>query len=621
MYQNILRLEGVMAVLVLCGAALRRSKVITDEGQDCLTDLLTDLILPCNIFLSFPGQTDLETLHSFLITILISVLVMLGTAGLGKAVYRRCEERTAKVFQYGLVNSNAMFIGLPVVQSLLGSQGVMQLTMYMIFVRMFCWSYGLSLYTGVRADWRTSARRLLLHPCMLAAVLGLLAMLTGLRLPLPPREAVDRAWRQALDALEAKLVVLDDDPTGIQTVHDVAVYTDWEEETLRRALEEEGRMFFVLTNSRSFSQAETVRVHREIARNLSAAARTTGRSFLLLSRGDSTLRGHYPLETQTLREELERQGPVRYDGEILMPYFQEGGRITVGDVHYVRMGGRLVPAGETEFARDTTFAFHASDLKQWCQEKTHGAYPASQVLSIPLEQLRRCDYEGIADTLCRARDFQKIVVNGADDLDAEVFVTGLVLALARGKHFLFRCAAGLVVVGSHVDKSTRQLEYLLRELPGLCPICLQARRVLEPGGLEAETRRVREEAERAILAGTTAVVFTSRTVLRASSDSVGDNLELSVRIAGAVTGLVGALSLRPRFLVAKGGITSSEIGVRALGVRRAWVLGQIAPGVPVWQTGPESRFPGLPYVIFPGNVGEDSTLFDVVRRLTSAGRG
>lgn len=183
MYQNILRLEGVMAVLVLCGAALRRSKVITDEGQDCLTDLLTDLILPCNIFLSFPGQTDLETLHSFLITILISVLVMLGTAGLGKAVYRRCEERTAKVFQYGLVNSNAMFIGLPVVQSLLGSQGVMQLTMYMIFVRMFCWSYGLSLYTGVRADWRTSARRLLLHPCMLAAVLGLLAMLTGLRLP------------------------------------------------------------------------------------------------------------------------------------------------------------------------------------------------------------------------------------------------------------------------------------------------------------------------------------------------------------------------------------------------------------------------------------------------------
>lgn len=471
----------------------------------------------------------------------------------------------------------------------------------------------------------------------------------ALHLPLPPREAVDRAWRQALDALKAKLVVLDDDPTGIQTVHDVAVYTDWEEETLRRALEEEGRMFFVLTNSRSFFQAETVRVHREIARNLSAAARTTGRSFLLLSRGDSTLRGHYPLETQTLREELERQGPVRYDGEILMPYFQEGGRITVGDVHYVRMGGRLVPAGETEFARDTTFAFHASDLKQWCQEKTHGAYPASQVLSIPLEQLRRCDYEGIADTLCRAREFQKIVVNGADDLDAEVFVTGLVLALARGKHFLFRCAAGLVrvlggveprpllsgpelsggdsklgglvVVGSHVDKSTRQLEHLLRELPGLCPICLQAGRVLEPGGLEAETRRVREQAERAILAGTTAVVFTSRTVLRASSDSVGDNLELSVRIAGAVTGLVETLSLRPRFLVAKGGITSSEIGVRALGVRRAWVLGQIAPGVPVWQTGPESRFPGLPYVIFPGNVGEDSTLYDVVRRLTSAGRG
>ncbi|MFR7893901.1 MAG: AEC family transporter [Dysosmobacter sp.] len=55
--------------------------------------------------------------------------------------------------------------------------------MYMIFVRMFCWSYGLSLYTGVKSDWKGSFKRLLTHPCMIAAALGVAAMVTGIRLP------------------------------------------------------------------------------------------------------------------------------------------------------------------------------------------------------------------------------------------------------------------------------------------------------------------------------------------------------------------------------------------------------------------------------------------------------
>ena len=141
------------------------------------------LILPCNIFLSFEGNTDMSALKSSLLTVIISVLVMLCTAILGKVIYRHREERKAKVFRYGLVNSNALFIGLPIIQSLLGDAGVLQLSMYMIFVRMFCWSYGLSLYTGVKSDWKGSFKRLLTHPCMIAAALGVAAMVTGIRLP------------------------------------------------------------------------------------------------------------------------------------------------------------------------------------------------------------------------------------------------------------------------------------------------------------------------------------------------------------------------------------------------------------------------------------------------------
>lgn len=183
MLKDLLQLEIIMVLLALTGVWLRRRGIITDQGRDCLTDVLMTVILPCNIFLSFKTDADMETLRSFLVTIVISVLVMLFTAVLGKAMYGRKEDHQQKVFRYGLINSNALFIGLPIIQSLLGDAGVLQQTMYMIFVRVFCWSYGLSLYTGVKSDWKASAKRLMTNACMIAAALGLVMMLTGFRLP------------------------------------------------------------------------------------------------------------------------------------------------------------------------------------------------------------------------------------------------------------------------------------------------------------------------------------------------------------------------------------------------------------------------------------------------------
>ena len=109
---------------------------------------------------------------------------------------------------------------------------------------------------------------------------------------------------QAMEGFHKKLVVLDDDPTGVQTVHDVSVYTDWEEESIRKGFEEKESMFFILTNSRSFSVEETTKAHLEIAARVAKVAGELGQDFMIISRGDSTLRGHYPLETQLLAEGL-----------------------------------------------------------------------------------------------------------------------------------------------------------------------------------------------------------------------------------------------------------------------------------------------------------------------------
>ena len=453
--------------------------------------------------------------------------------------------------------------------------------------------------------------------------------------PQANKPEIDKLLAAAVAKSRYKIVVLDDDPTGVQTVHHVSVYTDWSPESLRSGFLEDRPLFFVLTNSRAMTAEQTAAAHKEIIRNVTQVAAETKREFLLISRGDSTLRGHYPLETECLREELVANGGRPVDGEILCPYFREGGRLTIGNVHYVQSGETLIPAAETEFARDKTFGYTHSDLREYVEEKTNGAYPASDVQSVTLAELRAMDFDGITAKLESLHDFQKLIINAADEYDLKVFCVALYRALGTGKRFLFRTAAsfvkaianipdqpllgytemmngehqrgGIVVVGSHTKKTTEQLEQLLT-LPQVEGVALNSDLVLTPGVLDAKIGRVIGVCDRLIRKGITPVVYTRRTVLTLPDDTPEAALLRSVRISEALQSVVAKLGIAPAFIIAKGGITSSDIAVKALRVQRAEVLGQIRPGVPVWQTGGESRFPGIPYVIFPGNVGQQDTL-------------
>ncbi len=468
-------------------------------------------------------------------------------------------------------------------------------------------------------------------------------------LPPPDTAAADEALRVELEQDGRKVVVLDDDPTGVQTVHGVPVYTDWEPDTLREGFAEDGRMFFILTNSRAMTAPQAAAANREMAQAIDAASRATDKDYILISRSDSTLRGHYPLETAVLRSTLEELGAQPFDGEILCPFFQEGGRYTLGNIHYVAEGESLVPAGQTEFAKDATFGYTASGLPEWCEEKTGGEARAEDAVCIALEDLRALRYEKITEQLMGVRGFGKVIVNSADYADVKVFITCFLRASRAGKRFLFRTAAavpkvlggvpdrplltraelapeesrngGIVLVGSHVNKTTRQLEALRDCSHPLEFIEFDQHMVVQPGGLEDEVARVVKLAQEMIVAGRSVAVYTRRDRFDLSGADADRQLEISVRISDAVTSIVGLMTVRPGFIVAKGGITSSDVGTKALRVHRAIVMGQIRPGVPVWMTGPESKFPGMPYVIFPGNVGEQDTLRQVVEILTGADPG
>lgn len=462
---------------------------------------------------------------------------------------------------------------------------------------------------------------------------------------LPPsdQDAVDVLWRNGLEKLYRKIVVLDDDPTGVQTVHGVHVYTDWSKACIESGFREENKLFYLLTNSRGMTADQSAAAHREIARRVWEAGRLTGKEFLLMSRSDSTLRGHFPLETATLRETIFQESGEDFHGEVFCPFFPEGGRYTLDNIHYVKEGGRLVPAARTEFAKDVTFGYHASDLREYVEEKTQGRYPAKEVTCISLESLRAMDIDRITKQLLAVSGFGKIVVNAAAYDDLKVFSAALCQALAQGRRFLFRTAAslvkvlggmtdrpllrreemivtgmkngGLIVVGSHTEKTTGQLREL--ELSGLAELLeFDSDLVLKPGALEAEAVRVAARCTALIAAGRTAAVYTKRKLLTAQGDTPEQALLRSVKISEAVASVVRRLEAGPSFLLAKGGITSSDVGLKGLGVKKALVLGQAASGVPVWYTGEESRFPHTPYVIFPGNVGGAHVLREVVEKMT-----
>jgi len=433
-----------------------------------------------------------------------------------------------------------------------------------------------------------------------------------------------------------KVVVLDDDPTGTQTVHDVPVLTEWSVEALCAELESELPAFYILTNSRSLSLAEAVALNATVGRNLLEARYRSGREFVVVSRSDSTLRGHFPGEIRALAQALQQQ----FDAWLIIPFFLEGGRYTIHDVHYVAEGEQLVPAGETEFARDVVFGYHASNLREWVEEKTKGDVRASDVASISIEDLRLGGPDRVTEQLTALRNGNICIVNAASMRDLQVFVLGLLRAEALGKRFLYRTAAsfvqvraglaphpllqrsafdlsfgsgGLIVVGSHVPRTTAQIRTLISG-SDICSLEVAVEGLLDDKHWQQETKRLAQQAAQLLRSGCNVMLYTSRQLVTGANAE--HSLSIGRRVSEGLVSIVRAISARPRYLVAKGGITSSDVATYGLDVKRAMVMGQILPGVPVWRLGPESRFPGLAYVVFPGNVGDAQSLLRVVQMLS-----
>ncbi|MCA4134061.1 four-carbon acid sugar kinase family protein [Arthrobacter sp. M4] len=463
------------------------------------------------------------------------------------------------------------------------------------------------------------------------------------------------------------LVVLDDDPTGTQSVANLPVLTRWDVQDFEWAFthiaESQSKpAVYVLTNTRSLDPAEAADRNEEVVRNALAAAGDSVR-LGFVSRSDSTLRGHYPLEPDVIAATVADVTGEATDGVVIVPAFPDAGRVTIGGVHYMRgtgeSAGSLIPVAETEFAKDASFGFANSVMAEYVQEKSQGRFTADSVIVLDLNVIRAAGPDGdpavsakaIADAIEGATNSTPIVADIVTENDFRALALGLEEAERRGKKLLYRVgppfvrgrigqeirdaltgeeayegnnpstAGGLIVVGSHVGLTTRQLNVLTAEHSSANIIEIDVERLLTDSaagdsGADAYIDTVVAAVVDALKGGDV-IVHTSRLLIK--TDDAAESLRIARTVSAAVVAVVNRTlkTFPPRFVIAKGGITSSDVAAHGLEIRHGIVRGPMLPGiVSLWEPvdGPAK---GIPYIVFAGNVGGDESLSQVTRKLSA----
>jgi uncharacterized protein YgbK (DUF1537 family) len=436
-------------------------------------------------------------------------------------------------------------------------------------------------------------------------------------------------------ANQPKIIVLDDDPTGSQTVHSCLLLTKWDVETLKLGLTDTIPIFFILTNTRALTSVQAAATTKEVCQNLKIAIEQVGiTDFLVVSRSDSTLRGHYPIETDVIAAELGG-----FDAHFLMPAFFEGGRITRDSIHYLLVDGVETPVHKTEFAKDSVFAYSHSYLPDYVAEKTHGKIPADRVVQFLLDEVRT----GSLDKLMQLSRNRCCVVDGEQQSDFDKFAADILVAASQGKKFLFRSGAsiltslahlgsqpipatemstyvrdgkpGAIIVGSHVTKTTEQLTELLKA-DGIVGVEIDVAQLVTTD-VNVRTQLLAttiDQINTIHAAGNTPAIYTSRQEL--TFDSIKTRLQFGEAVSALLMDVIRALPADIGFLISKGGITSNDTLSHGLAMPTARLLGQILPGCSVIVTPPtHPQFPNLPVVLFPGNVGATDALATAYLRL------
>ena len=396
-----------------------------------------------------------------------------------------------------------------------------------------------------------------------------------------------------------RMVVFDDDPTGIQTVHGCLLVTDLSEDNIRMAMLDEVPFFYILTNTRALTAEAARKILTTALETVIRVNQEFGYRLICVSRSDSCLRGHFPLEPNVMREVLMKHGYKVWPKIPFAPAFIESGRFTIDGTHYMRDGERLIPVSESEFARDNVFGYKHSHLVDYIKEKGGNPEDYDIVNAQNYEELN-----SFRDALFAELEGEEcaIVIRSSSSLPRSMSGIAEKPFLTREDLGIQANGTGIFIVGSHVKKTSEQLSNLLK-LSSVKGIELPIDNILNHS--DALMSRTLESIKSLSSNGITPVVYTARKEVRI--EDAAQRLSLGQTVSEFLVDIVRRLPVCPNYVVAKGGITSHDILTKGLAVKTARVMGQVINSVPCVMT---ERFP---YIIFPGNVGGPRSLEDIYK--------
>ena len=445
-----------------------------------------------------------------------------------------------------------------------------------------------------------------------------------------------------------KIIIIDDDPTGSQTVNSCNLVLKWDYETLLKGLKGPSNILFILANTRSLSETDLEIRLKEICSSLKEIMNNSlfaEEEFVLISRGDSTLRGHNFIEPYIINELL---GP--FDATFYIPAFIEGNRTTVNGNHFVDN----IPIHKTIFSKDKIFGFNTSNIKELIYEQSNYQLDFNNVENIfikDFEVLETNQPSKLFMHIEKLKNNKKVIVDIMDYSQLDKF-SSIVKSLLKKKKFLFRSAAsfisslsnvkqiqkdhiyfsqlrrknnndeamkGLIVVGSHVELSTLQLNKVLDI--SLCkPVEINVFKLYEFFKLGDNLNQINSLKElilnsirQNLSRDSIPVLYTSREIISPTNEN--DLIHFQLFLSAFIAKIVSAVKNEIGYLISKGGITTNAIISEGLKADSVYLEGQILPGVSLVTFNLLKQKGKLPIVTFPGNMGNKMSLVQALEIL------
>lgn len=181
---SLISLQITLFILMMVGALLKKTGVISAEGKKTLSDLCIKVVIPCNIFKSFLIDFTPDILKNCGLLIVSAVILQIVCLLLNRFIYNGYELRRKKVLQYCTIVPMSGFLGNPIAEGIYSSVGVLYTSIFLIPMRIIMWSVGTSYFViGQKTDTKKVLKNVLMHPALVAIYLGLICMVTGFRPP------------------------------------------------------------------------------------------------------------------------------------------------------------------------------------------------------------------------------------------------------------------------------------------------------------------------------------------------------------------------------------------------------------------------------------------------------